>query len=161
MIGEILTHLKLTAEMMELLLGHDDISSEFARTTMRGHVASIGALVTRVEQEQCPDTIPYPTYPSVIEDYARLKKQHPDVIIFFRLGDFYETFDGDAEIASRELDLILLVRKDKSGNDVRMCGVPYYCVADYVARLLEKGMPAVMLEPRIAVKSQGSERSKE
>lgn len=89
----------------------------------------------------------YPTYPSVINDYALIKSENLDAIVFFRMGDFYETFHEDARIVSRELDLVLLARKDADGNDVCMAGVPYHAVESYVVRLLEKGIGVVMCEP--------------
>ncbi len=58
------------------------------------------------------------------KQYLQLKAQHPDAILFFRLGDFYETFDQDAEIAARELDLILTSRPVAKGVRVPMAGVP-------------------------------------
>jgi DNA mismatch repair protein MutS len=72
--------------------------------------------------------------------YNKIKRQYPDVILLFRLGDFYEMFGPDAEIASRELELTLTGRDvAKSGDRVPMCGVPHHAAERYIARLIAKG----------------------
>ncbi len=80
------------------------------------------------------------------KQYLRLKAQHPDAILFFRLGDFYETFDADAEIAARELDLVLTSRPVAKGVRVPMAGVPYHALENYIARLIEKGYRVAIAE---------------
>ncbi|RKX23707.1 MAG: DNA mismatch repair protein MutS, partial [Candidatus Zixiibacteriota bacterium] len=75
----------------------------------------------------------------VRKQYLQIKAQHPDAIVFFRLGDFYETFDKDAETAARELDLVLTSRPVAKGVRVPMAGVPHHAVEGYIARLIEKG----------------------
>ncbi|MBE9507329.1 MAG: DNA mismatch repair protein MutS, partial [Chloroflexi bacterium] len=75
----------------------------------------------------------------VRRQYLQIKAQHPDAIVFFRLGDFYETFDEDAEIAARELDLVLTSRPMAKNQRVPMAGVPYHAIEGYIARLIEKG----------------------
>jgi DNA mismatch repair protein MutS len=72
--------------------------------------------------------------------YLDIKKQYPDCILFFRMGDFYEMFDRDAEVAARELDITLTSRKfSQNGNDVPMAGVPHHAVEGYIHVLIEKG----------------------
>ncbi|MBC6955352.1 MAG: DNA mismatch repair protein MutS [Anaerolineae bacterium] len=74
------------------------------------------------------------------QQYLDIKAQHPDAILMFRLGDFYEMFDSDAEIAARELDLTLTGRNFSSeGPRVPMAGVPYHAAEGYVAKLVERG----------------------
>lgn len=73
------------------------------------------------------------------QQYLEVKQQYPDCILLFRLGDFYETFDQDAEIAARELDLVLTSRPVSKSQRVPMAGVPYHAVDTYIARLIEKG----------------------
>lgn len=75
------------------------------------------------------------------QQYLDIKAQHRDAIVFFRLGDFYETFDEDAHIAARELDLVLTRR-----HDAPMAGVPHHAVENYVARLIEKGYKVAIAE---------------
>ncbi len=80
------------------------------------------------------------------QQYLDIKRQYPDAILFFRLGDFYETFDGDAEITSRELDIVLTSRKVAKGARVPMAGIPYHAVENYLARLIEKGYHVAICE---------------
>ncbi len=72
-----------------------------------------------------------------MRQWAAAKKQNPDALLFFRMGDFYELFYDDAAVASRELQLTLTAR-DKERN-IPMCGVPYHAVEQYLTRLLRKG----------------------
>ena len=80
------------------------------------------------------------------KQYLDLKARYPDTILFFRLGDFYETFDEDAELAARELDLTLTSRPVAKGQRVPMAGVPYHAVETYIARLIEKGFRVAIAE---------------
>lgn len=80
------------------------------------------------------------------KQYLEIKKQYPHAILFFRLGDFYETFDGDAEITSRELDIVLTSRSVAKGVRVPMAGIPHHAVDNYLARLIEKGYHVAICE---------------
>jgi DNA mismatch repair protein MutS len=80
------------------------------------------------------------------QQYLDFKSQFPDAIVMFRLGDFYEMFDDDAETAARELDLVLTGRPVSKGERVPMCGVPYHAVEGYIARLVEKGYHVAVIE---------------
>ena len=83
------------------------------------------------------------------KQYREIKQQHQDCLLFFRLGDFYEMFDEDAKIASRELDLALTTRDRAIENpDERtpMCGVPYHSAEAYIARLIAKGYKVAICE---------------
>ncbi len=82
----------------------------------------------------------------VRRQYLEIKRQHPDAIVFFRLGDFYETFDEDAEIAARELDLVLTSRPVAKSVRVPMAGVPHHAVEGYIARLIGKGYRVALAE---------------
>ena len=74
------------------------------------------------------------------QQYLDIKAQHPDAVLMFRMGDFYEMFDGDAETAARELDLTLTGRNFSSeGPRVPMAGVPYHAAEGYIAKLVERG----------------------
>ena len=81
--------------------------------------------------------------------YLEIKQQHQDCLLFFRLGDFYEMFDEDAKLASRELDLALTTR-DRNVEDPEertpMCGVPYHSAEAYIARLIAKGYKVAICE---------------
>ncbi|MGB7340985.1 MAG: DNA mismatch repair protein MutS [Phototrophicaceae bacterium] len=73
--------------------------------------------------------------------YLDIKAQYPDCILLFRMGDFYEMFDRDAEIAARELDITLTSRSfsKKSGKEIPMAGVPHHSIDGYIHTLIEKG----------------------
>ena len=81
--------------------------------------------------------------------YFEIKEQYKDCLLFYRLGDFYELFDEDAKIASRELDLALTTR-DRNVEDpderLPMCGVPYHSAETYIARLIAKGYKVAICE---------------
>ena len=78
--------------------------------------------------------------------YLQVKRQYPDAILFFRLGDFYETFDQDAEIAARELDIVLTSRNVAKGARVPMAGIPYHAAENYLSRLIERGYHVAICE---------------
>lgn len=82
------------------------------------------------------------------KQYLEIKQKHPDCLLFFRLGDFYEMFDDDAKIASKELDLTLTTRDRKKSAEERvpMCGVPYHSYQAYLARLVAKGYKVAICE---------------
>lgn len=80
------------------------------------------------------------------KQYLEIKRQYPDTLLFFRLGDFYETFDQDAEIASRELDIVLTSRNVAKGVRVPMAGIPHHAVENYLARLIENGYHVAICE---------------
>jgi DNA mismatch repair protein MutS len=78
--------------------------------------------------------------------YLAIKKQHPDAILFFRLGDFYETFDEDARLISRELNIVLTGRPMGKGQRVPLAGIPYHAADNYIARLISKGYKVAICE---------------
>lgn len=81
----------------------------------------------------------------MVEQYMAVKNQHKDELLFFRLGDFYEMFNDDALIASRELNLTLTKRSNSNGS-MPMCGVPYHAVEGYIAKLVKKGYRIAICE---------------
>ena len=80
----------------------------------------------------------------LMRQYAAAKRQNPDALLFFRMGDFYELFFEDAQVASRELQITLTAR-DKE-RSVPMCGVPYHAADNYLSRLLRKGYRVAICE---------------
>lgn len=78
--------------------------------------------------------------------YLDIKKQYPDTIVFFRLGDFYETFDDDAKATSEALDIVLTSRPVAKGVRVPMAGIPFHAVDNYIGRLIEKGHHVAICE---------------
>jgi len=75
----------------------------------------------------------------MFEQYMQVKAEHPDALLFFRMGDFFELFFEDAQIAARELQITLTTRNPNSESKIPMCGVPHHSVNGYLAQLLEKG----------------------
>ena len=82
----------------------------------------------------------------MMQQYFEMKKQNPDTILFFRLGDFYEMFFDDAKLVSRELDLTLTGRDCGQEERAPMCGVPFHSYETYVARLVQKGYKVAICE---------------
>jgi DNA mismatch repair protein MutS len=80
-----------------------------------------------------------PKLTPMIKQYLSIKDEYPDAILFYRMGDFYEMFFEDAEIASRILEITLTSRNKKDESSVPMCGVPYRAVQSYIARLIDHG----------------------
>jgi DNA mismatch repair protein MutS len=89
------------------------------------------------------------------EQYLRIKRKYPEAIVFFRLGDFYETFDEDARIASRELEIVLTAREMGKGQRVPMAGIPCHALGNYLARLINKGYKVAICEQLSEPKAQG------
>jgi len=82
----------------------------------------------------------------MFRQYNTVKQQYPDVLLLFRMGDFYELFGEDAEVAARELELTLTSREAGKGNRIPMCGVPHHAVERYLARLIRKGYRAAICD---------------
>jgi DNA mismatch repair protein MutS len=93
--------------------------------------------LTAVTVDREPGDKSAPELTPFMRQWAAAKRQNPDALVFFRMGDFYELFYDDAAVASRELQLTLTAR-DKERN-IPMCGVPYHAVEQYITRLLRKG----------------------
>ncbi len=82
----------------------------------------------------------------MFRQYLEIKKNYPGTLLFFRLGDFYELFNDDAVIGSRELEITLTARQKDSKNPIPMCGVPHHAAANYIARLVKKGFRVAICE---------------
>ena len=78
--------------------------------------------------------------------YLRIKKQHEGEILLFRMGDFYETFDDDARVLSRELEIALTSRDMGRGQRIPLAGIPYHALDSYLARLIKKGYKVAICE---------------
>ncbi|PKO51456.1 MAG: DNA mismatch repair protein MutS, partial [Betaproteobacteria bacterium HGW-Betaproteobacteria-21] len=78
--------------------------------------------------------------------YLRIKAQHPDTLLFYRMGDFYELFFEDAEKAARLLDITLTTRGQSAGQPIKMAGVPFHAVEQYLTRLVKLGESVVIAE---------------
>src|SRR3979411_763753 len=75
----------------------------------------------------------------MMQQYLGIKAEHPDILVFYRMGDFYELFYDDAEKASRLLDITLTQRGASAGAPVKMAGVPVHSVENYLAKLVKLG----------------------
>ena len=82
----------------------------------------------------------------MMQQYLGIKAEHPDILLFYRMGDFYELFFDDASQASRLLDITLTKRGSSAGQPIPMCGVPYHSVDTYLARLVRQGESVAICE---------------
>lgn len=82
----------------------------------------------------------------MFEQYLGVKEEYPDALLFFRMGDFFELFFTDAEIAARELQITLTSRNSQAENPVAMCGVPHHALEAYLPQLLDKGYKVVICD---------------
>ena len=74
-----------------------------------------------------------------MRQYSAIKQRHPNALLFFRLGDFYELFFEDAVVAAKELQITLTSRNKEKGTAIPMCGVPYHAAEGYIAKLIRRG----------------------
>src|SRR5437868_755103 len=86
------------------------------------------------------------THTPVMQQYLRLKAQHPDALLFYRMGDFYELFFDDAKRAARLLDITLTARGQSAGQPIPMAGVPYHSAENYLTRLVRRGESVAICE---------------
>jgi DNA mismatch repair protein MutS len=82
----------------------------------------------------------------LMRQYAAIKKEHPNALLFFRLGDFYELFFDDAVLAARELQITLTSRNKEKGVAIPMCGVPYHAAEGYISKLIRRGFKVAVCE---------------
>ncbi len=82
----------------------------------------------------------------MMRQYLALKANHPDTLLFYRMGDFYELFYDDAEKAARLLDITLTTRGQSADVPIRMAGVPFHAAEGYIARLIAKGYKVAICE---------------
>jgi DNA mismatch repair protein MutS len=87
-----------------------------------------------------------PTATPMMRQYLAVKKQYPDTILFYRMGDFYEMFLEDATIASAALDLTLTSRNKNDPNPIPMCGIPHHAALGYVAKLIDQGLKVAICD---------------
>jgi len=106
----------------------------------RNPATSSGDKGNRMPSPDAPGTT------GMMQQYLRLKAQHPDILLFYRMGDFYELFYDDAERASRLLDLTLTTRGASAGAPIKMAGVPYHAVEQYLAKLVRLGESVAICE---------------
>jgi DNA mismatch repair protein MutS len=86
------------------------------------------------------------THTPMMQQYLKIKAEHPDILLFYRMGDFYELFFNDAKEASELLNISLTARGKSGGNAIPMAGVPYHAVENYLARLVKMGKSVAIVE---------------
>src|SRR5215470_2226958 len=96
--------------------------------------------------ESGPSAEGAPRATPVMEQYIEIKAANPDCLLFYRMGDFYELFFEDAEIASRALGIALTKRGKHQGADIPMCGVPVHAADDYLQKLIAAGFRVAVCE---------------
>jgi len=82
----------------------------------------------------------------MMQQYLRIKAQHPDIIVFYRMGDFYEMFFDDARKAARLLDITLTARGQSAGEPIPMCGIPHHAADGYLGKLVRRGESVALCE---------------
>src|SRR6056297_2819524 len=87
-----------------------------------------------------------PQHTPMMRQYLAIKAEHPDTLVFYRMGDFYELFYDDARRAAELLDITLTRRGQSAGEDIPMAGVPVHAVENYLARLVRQGESVAICE---------------
>ncbi|EAR10254.1 DNA mismatch repair protein MutS [Reinekea blandensis] len=82
----------------------------------------------------------------MMQQYLKIKKQHPDDLVFYRMGDFYELFFDDAKLAAKLLDITLTKRGQSGGQPIPMAGIPFHAAENYIARLVQQGQTVAICE---------------
>ncbi|VAW66222.1 DNA mismatch repair protein MutS, partial [hydrothermal vent metagenome] len=82
----------------------------------------------------------------MMQQFLRIKAEHPDILLFYRMGDFYELFFDDARKASQLLDITLTARGKSNGEPIPMCGIPYHAADNYLARIIKAGESVALCE---------------
>lgn len=93
-----------------------------------------------------PEQASFEQHTPMMQQYLRIKAEHPDILLFYRMGDFYELFYDDAKRAAELLDISLTARGKSGGNAIPMAGVPYHAVEGYLARLVKMGESVAICE---------------
>lgn len=92
------------------------------------------------------DSQNFESHTPMMQQYLKLKAEHPEILLFYRMGDFYELFFDDAKKASRLLDISLTKRGQSAGQPIPMAGVPHHAVENYLAKLVQLGESVAICE---------------
>lgn len=106
----------------------------------------INKLKMKVESNQDFIKAELSQHTPMMQQYLRIKAQHPDTLLFYRMGDFYELFFEDAKKAAQLLDITLTARGHSGGAPIPMAGIPYHAAENYIARLLKQGESIAICE---------------
>lgn len=110
------------------------------------NMSKVNALAKVVEPERELGDAAFAAHTPMMQQYLRIKAEHPDTLVFYRMGDFYELFFEDARKAHRLLDITLTTRGQSAGEPVVMAGVPVHAVESYLAKLIRLGEPVAVAE---------------
>lgn len=99
-----------------------------------------------IDSEITPIITPAPSHTPMMQQYLRIKAEHPDTLLFYRMGDFYELFFEDAAKAAQLLDITLTSRGHSGGTPIPMAGIPYHAAEGYIARLLKQSESVAICE---------------
>jgi DNA mismatch repair protein MutS len=102
-------------------------------------MSTVATSRTKKETQSSPHT-------PMMQQYFGIKQQHPNELVFYRMGDFYEVFYDDAKTAARLLDITLTARGKSGGEPIPMAGVPYHAAENYIARLVKAGVSVAVAE---------------
>ncbi len=103
-------------------------------------------LITKETGLEVAETTGVKNHTPMMQQYLRIKSEHPDMMLFYRMGDFYELFFEDAEEAARLLDITLTSRGASAGTPIKMAGVPYHAAEQYLAKLVKMGKSVAVCE---------------
>ena len=129
----------MAAEALEKKAAHD--AGERAQSVSKDGVDS-----TELPVNKWSKALKEPDVTPMMAQYLAIKANHPDSLLFYRMGDFYELFFEDAEKASKALDITLTKRGKLGGEDIRMAGVPVHASENYLARLIRSGFKVAVCE---------------
>ena len=111
------------------------------------HQRILSSIATfRANKNSIVNTQDFAAHTPVMQQYLRLKAQHADVLLFYRMGDFYELFYDDAKRAARLLDITLTARGQSAGQPIPMAGVPFHSMEPYLAKLVRMGESVALCE---------------
>jgi DNA mismatch repair protein MutS len=102
--------------------------------------------MTEIAKTERPDRALKDAKTPMMAQYLAIKSEHPDCLLFYRMGDFYEMFFDDAVTAAKALDITLTRRGQHEGADIPMCGVPFHAYENYMARLIRQGFRVAICE---------------
>lgn len=105
--------------------------------------ATTAANIQAANNKNNPETA---SHTPMMQQYLRIKADHPNTLLFYRMGDFYELFYDDAKKASKILDITLTARGQSGGNPIPMCGIPYHAADNYLSRLIKRGESVAICE---------------
>ena len=91
-------------------------------------------------------TAPETKHTPMMQQYFKIKAEHPDQLLFYRMGDFYELFYDDAKKAAKLLDISLTARGKSGGEPIPMAGIPYHAAEAYIAKIVRAGESVVICE---------------